>query len=230
MKKVVLFTTCICAWAQSGWNRPQIGQMLDGQGSVRTVYGIASSVSLGDAEMGGVLSYGCSKTLCLWKTATSVVSPAGTADAPEGPAMFAFDGAGAFVWFPPSRRLARWENDSLTYIDINIEGEVLSIGVKSGAVFFAVRRRGAVWIVNQDGSVAGALGRGTGAVMLVPGGVVYVERGEAVVGNARFPLEGVSAFFQMSDDYLQVRARGVDYALRITLGREALFQLPGVSQ
>jgi hypothetical protein len=34
----------------------------------------------------------------------------------------------------------------------------------------------------------------------------------------------------MSASYLEVRARGVNYALRIDPGRETLFQLPGASQ
>lgn len=228
MKHVILFITCVCAWAQSGWDRPRIGRMIDAQGSMRTVYGIAASVSLGAAEAGGVVSYGCAKTLCLWKTAASVVSPTGTADAPEGPAMFAFDGTGAFVWFPQSRTLARWQNDSLTNLDVDVEGDVLSIGTAAGGIQFAVRRRGAVWIVNRDGSVASGMARTVGPVMLIPGGAVYADRGEIVVGAARFAMDGVTAFFRMADNYLQVRAGGANYALRIEPGREALFQLPGV--
>jgi hypothetical protein len=107
---------------------------------------------------------------------------------------------------------------------------VLSIGVSGGAVRFAVRRRNGVWIINQDGSMAGSLPRATGPVMLIPGGVVYATRSEIVIGDVRLPIDGVTSFSWMSENYLQVRAGGVDYSLRIDPGHVTLFQLPGGSQ
>ncbi len=227
MRILTAFAMCICAWAQT---RPQLGKMLDPNGAVRTVYGIASSVTVGDTEMTGVLSSGCSNTLCLAKTEASIVSAAGSTDAPAGPALFAFDGGAAIVWFPQSRQFARWVNGVLNVADTTIDGEVLSIGVSAGVVQFAVRRRSGVWIVNQDGSVLDSLPRSTGPVMLIPGGAVYATNAEIVIRNIRIPLAGVTSFSQMSGSYLQVRAGGVDYSLRIDQGRETLFQLPGVSQ
>jgi hypothetical protein len=231
MKVVTLFGICACAWGQSGVEVPQLGKMIDPSGAVRTVYGIAASVTLGDAETTGVLSAACSTNFCLAKTDAGIVSTTGTAAAPPGPVLFAFDGDTAYLWFLKSRQLARWSEGVLTLMDSSVEGEVLSIGADTGFVQFAIRRfKGDVWIVNQDGSVAGALPRGTGAVMLIPGGVVYASREEIVIGGVRFPLLGVTGFSQMSDGYLQVRAQGVDYSLRIEKGRETLFQLPGVGQ
>lgn len=107
---------------------------------------------------------------------------------------------------------------------------MLSVGVNSGSVQFAVRRLTGVWIVNQDGSVAGALPRAAGAVMLIPGGAVYATRTGIAIHNLEIPLDGVTAFSWMSGSYLEVRAGGVNYALRIDLGRETLFQLPGGGQ
>jgi hypothetical protein len=228
MKALLLFTVSTCAWAQ--FNRPQLGKMLDTQGSARSVYGIAGSPALGEPELSGVLSYGCSKTLCLWKTAAGIVSPTGSAAAPDGPALFAFHGTGALVWFSQTAQLASWQNDALTFLDARVEGRVLAIGASAGAVQFAVERINGVWIVNQDGSAAAGIARTATAVMLTVTGPVYAERGEIVVNGKRFALDGVTAMFQMSADYLQVRAAGVDYALRIRPGRETLFQLPGVSQ
>jgi hypothetical protein len=176
------------------------------------------------------LSFGCSKTLCLQKTASNIVSPTGSAGAPDGPALFAFSATGAFVWFEQTNQLASWQNDALTFIDASVEGHVLAIGVSAGAVQFAVQRINGVWIVNQDGSAVSGLARTACAVMLTASGPVYAERGEVIVNGKRFALAGVTAMFQMSADYLEVRAAGVDYALRIDPGRETLFQLPGVSQ
>ena len=207
--------------------------MIDANGQVRTVYGIAASVTLGDAEVAGVLSTGCSNTLCLAKTEAGIVSASGTTPAPEGPALFAFEGGDAYVWFPQSRQFAKWSNGTLTsQPSPDSHGDdVLSIGATSGSIQFAVRRfRGDVWIVNQDGSVAGALRRAAGAVMLIPGGAVYATRQGIAIHDLEIPLEGVTAFSWMSASYLEVRARGVNYALRIDPGRETLFQLPGASK
>jgi hypothetical protein len=209
--------------------------MLDANGAVRTVYGIAASVTLGDAEIAGVLSSACSNTLCLAKTDAGIVSASGTAPAPPGPAIFAFDGSTAYVWFTEYRQLAHWSNGTLQPAfqwnpDSHGGDEVLSIGVKSGSVQFAVRRPTGIWIVNQDGSVAGALPRAAGALMLIPGGAVYATRQGIAIHDLEIPLEGVTAFSWMSASYLEVRAQGVNYALRIDPGRETLFQLPGASQ
>ncbi|HEV1284012.1 MAG TPA: hypothetical protein VNU44_01840 [Bryobacteraceae bacterium] len=237
MKILISLAICACAWAQV--QRPQIGKMLDANGAVRTVYGIASSVTLGAAEITDVLSSGCSNALCLAKTDAGIVSASGIAPTPAGPALFAFDGATAWVWFTESRQLAQWSNGTLALEPRPSEavsvrdpyGEVLSIGASSGSVQFVVRRfKGDVWIVNQDGSVAGALPRAAGAVMLIPGGAVYATRSGIAIHNLEIPLEGVTAFSWMSASYLQVRAGGSIYALRIDPGRETLFQLPGVQQ
>jgi hypothetical protein len=233
MKIITALAICVCAWGQV--NRPQVGKMVDANGAVRTVYGIASSVTIGDVEASGVVSAGCGK-FCLVKTETGIVSTAGSVDAPGGPALFAFDGDGAIVWFSRARQLARWHEGVLDVCplpDGRGSGDaetVLSIGVSGGAVRFAVRRRNGVWIINQDGSMAGSLPRATGPVMLIPGGVVYATRSEIVIGDVRLALDGVTSFSWMSQSYLQVRAGGVDYSLRIEAGHVTLFQLPGGSQ
>ncbi len=243
----ILCLFAISAWACAQVQHPQLGKMLDANGAVRTVYGIASSVTLGDAEMDAVLSSGCSKTFCLAKTDGGIVSAAGTVAAPRGRALFAFEGATAWVWFPESRQLVQWSNgvlgtapDSRGYISSvgsieprppgAVSAEVLSIGVNSGSVQFAVRRSTGIWIVNQDGSVARALPRAALAVMLTPGGTVCATRTAIDIHDLEIPLDGVTAVAGMSASYLEVRAGGLNYALRIDPGHETLFQLPGVQQ
>jgi hypothetical protein len=226
MKILTALAIGTCVWAQSGIEQPRLGKMLDQNGAVRTVYGIAASVTLGDAETTGVVSQGCSKKFCLVKTETSLEG----VTAPAGPALFAFEGDQAFVWFPQSRQLAQWRNGALTLIDSIVDGEVLSIRTSSGSVEFAVRRASGDWIVKPDGSVVDSLPRSMGPVMLIPGGMVYATRDEIVIREVRIPLERVTTFSQMSGGYLQVRAGGVDYALRVEKGRETLFQLPGVRE
>jgi hypothetical protein len=228
MKIFIILAISTCAWAQI--NRPQLGRMLDASGAVRPVYGIAASVTLGDSEISGVLSSACSKTFCLAKTGSSVVSSLGNAAAPAGPALFAFEGARAWVWFVETRQLAQWQNGALTAIDAAVDGEVLSMRASAGSLEFAVRRPSGDWIVRQDGSVVDSLPPSAGPVMLTAGGVVYATRDEIVIRGLEIPLPGVTGFSRMSDGYLQVRAGGVDYALRLEKGRETLFQLPGVQE
>jgi hypothetical protein len=222
--KILLALISTCAYAQI--NRPQLGKMLDQNGAVRTVYGIAASVTLGDVEITGVLSSACAKSFCLAKTETSI----GSVAAPPGPALFAFDGNTAFVWFPQTRQLAQLQNGALIPIDATIDGEVLSLRATDGSIEFAVRRENGVWIVKPDRSVVDALPPSTGAVMLTHSGVVYATRNAIVIGDIRIPLEHVTSFSQMAPGYLEVHAAGIDYALRIEKGRETLFQLPGAQQ
>jgi hypothetical protein len=222
--KILMVLVSTCAFAQI--NRPQLGKMLDQTGAVRTVYGIAASVTLGDAEITGVLSSACAKTFCLAKTQTGIVSASGTIAAPSGPALFAFDSDAAFVWFPQPRQLAQWQNGAFTFIEVSVDGEVLSIRASAGSVEFAVRQRNGDWLVKADGSVVDSLP--TGPLILIADGVVYATRDEIVVRDARIPLSQVTSFSRMAPGYLQVRAAGIDYALRIEKGRETLFQLPGV--
>jgi hypothetical protein len=209
--------------------RPRLGKMLDANGAVRTVYGISASVSLGDGEITGVVSSACSKKICLAKTESGIVSASGSAAAPPGPALFAFDGESAFVWFPRSRQLAQWRNDTVTPIDSIVDGEVLSIRVRAGSVDFAVRRASGVWIVNSDGAAIDSLPASARHVAFVADGVAYSTRDEIVIRDLRFPLARVTSISRMSEGYLQVRAGGMDYALRLEKGRETLFQLPGIA-
>jgi hypothetical protein len=227
MKILLTFAISTCAWAQI--NRPSIGKMLDATGAERTVYGIAASVTLGDAEITGVLSQACGKNFCLAKTETSIVSSAGAVSAPAGPALFAFADDTAFIWFPESRQVAQWQAGVLTTIDSTVDGEVLSIRASTGSVELAVRRQSGEWLVKPDGSVVDSL-FSPGPLMLIPGGVVYATHNEIVIRDLRIPLDRVTAFLQMAPGYLQVRAAGIDYALRVEKGREMLFQLPGVQQ
>jgi hypothetical protein len=224
MKILAAFAICTCAWAQ-GIDRPQIGKMLDANGGIRPVYGIAASVSVGDVELPGVLSSGCSRKFCLAKTQTGLVSATRSVPAPAGKALFAFEGDAAWVWFVESRRLLEYSGGGMSAC-AGCDGEVLSIGAQAGVVEFAVRRRNGVWIVRGDGTVLDSLPLATGPVMLIPGGAVYATASEIVIRDVHFPLSGVTGFSQMSGDYLQVRAGGSDYALRIQKGHEALFQLP----
>ena len=182
-------------WAQI--EQPRLGTMLSRDGSPWAVFGVAGSVTIGaipaatgpasspasGATSGPpsgnvpatgavvlalpVVSMGCSRTMCLMKMESALVSLASSVagslpvvDAPAGPALFWFEGpvaggnvnvAGAnvnagsagnsaLVYFPASRQLARWQNGQLSPVDFDVTGEILSIGEASdGTPQFAVR-------------------------------------------------------------------------------------------
>jgi hypothetical protein len=231
MKIAIAMSLGACAWAQSGLDRPTLGTMLDATGATRPVYGVAGSVTLGDVAATGVLSTACSQKVCLAKTDSSIISLTQSIDAPPGPALFALDGDAAFVYFPQSNRLARWHDGQLDPLDFDVDGEILSLRAVQGTLEFAARRRTGVWIVRDGNSVVDSLPRATKLVMLLKSGVLFsVEDGLMLRRPdgawVRFVVRGVEALLALGEDYVQIRAGGSTYALRVTPGREQLFLIP----
>ena len=99
--------------------QPQLGNMLDSEGFLRPIFGVAASASLGSSSLAGVNSFACSSTLCLATTNSAMLSfppstPAisATADcACPGPALISLDhDGGAWVYFQNARQISRWRN------------------------------------------------------------------------------------------------------------------------
>lgn len=223
------------ASAQSGLDRPTLGMMLDANGATRPVYGVAGSVTLGDVVATDVLSTACSQQLCLTKTDSSIISLTQSIDAPPGPAVFALDGDAAFVYFPQSNQLARWHDGQLDLLDFDVDGEILSLRAVEGTLEFAVRRRTGVSIVRDGNTVVDSLPRATKLVMLLKSGVLFSAEDGLVLRRpdgswVRFVVKGVQALLALGEDYVQIRAGGSTYALRITPGREQLFLIPELPQ
>jgi hypothetical protein len=228
MKRCVFLYFGMFAWAQI--HPPGLGWMVDGAGAARPVQGIAGSVVVGDAAVTGVVSSGCSKLVCLAKTDAWVVSLTGSVAAPEGPALFAFEGATALIYFPRSKQFARWQQDQLEPVSFHVAGEVLSISLNQ----LAVRRDSSTWIVRGDDTEVYALPRAAGPVLLIGGGVIYATAEAVVVrrddaSEIQFPLVGARSFSRLGAGYAQIRAGGASYCLRTDRGHEQLFQLPEVS-
>ncbi len=189
--------------------------MLDANGAVRPVYGVAGSVTVGEPIATGILSIACSRKICL-KTDIA--------------ALLALDEEAAFVYFQESKQLARWHAGQLDSIDFVPGGDVLSLRVSSGVLEFAVRRDGGVWIMRgQD--VIDSLPDDAGPVMLLTNGVLFANA-EALVlrrpdgTEVRFDIKGVEALFFIGEGYVQARVGLSTYALRIEPGREQIFLLP----
>jgi len=220
------------AFAQSGIEVPKIGSIIDSSGSLRSVQGVAGSFSLGAVSVPEVLSAACSEHLCLAKTDSKILSPTGETDAPPGPAIFAMNGDAATMYFAAPHMFAQWANDSMDPLEWKIEGDVLSLLWRDGAITIAVRREGRVWIVHPDGSVADSIGGATGPVMLLPDGVLFATAGEIVLRHSdstevRFELKDAETIDAMGPHYAVIHADGAIYAFRTDSGQEGVFMLPG---
>ena len=246
MKVFFITAATLCAWAvwaqaQPGLVRPQLGTMLDSSGAARPVYGVPGSVMLGDPAATGVLASACSRQLCLLKTDSALLSPTGSIPAPAGPAVFALDGAEAFVYFPESQQLAHWHGGQLDFTPLNVEGKILSLRAEGGKIDAVIRRGDRVSIesLSLDGAslgVTGSLPDGTQAAMLTgTGGVLFANRDSLVLLHAdgtekRFEVAGAQAMFALGDGYVEVRAGPSTYAVRVDPGQERIFLLPEVLQ
>jgi hypothetical protein len=223
-----------CVWAQI--EQPRLGAMLTRDGAARQVFGVAGNATLGDPMTSGVLSMGCSRSTCLLKTGSAIISSTGSVNAPPGPAIFSFDGAAALVYFSETRQLMRWHDNQLDPVEFDVSGQVIAIA--NG--LFAVQRASGVWIVRNGDKVVQSLPRGTRAVLLFTGGVVFATRQAVVLRRTDaseqiFPIDpiglinavdAVESFSWLGENYVQVRTRSANYALRIDVGHERMFQLP----
>jgi hypothetical protein len=84
-----------------------LGEIIDRQGSLRTVSGVPGSF-LRDAERAnGVLASACSRTLCVAKLKDSVLAGDALVSAPPGSALIAINGSEAVLYFSAEQQFAR---------------------------------------------------------------------------------------------------------------------------
>jgi hypothetical protein len=228
---VAILLAAASVWAQSGLSRAALGQMLDRQNSLRPVYGVGGAFHVENPTAEGVLSTACAGTLCVAKTESSLISLGVVTPAPAGAAMIAVDATGATIYFPSTQQFGRWQNGSLTMLELTVTGQVLSLLSTSSGLKLAVERSGIVWIVTENGSILDSLPPGASAVLLIANGVVYATSGALILrktdgSELSFPARGVTALFALGDGYVEASAAGVLYALRTVAGREQLFLLP----
>ena len=198
MKIPVFFLFAVLGWAQI--ERPQLGLMLDATGAVRPVYGTAASATLGDPVLTGVLSFGCSAQVCLFKTEAAIIASDGTSTAaPTGTAIFTMEGASAYIYFPDTQQRARWQDGQLEWIEFAPDE-----AVPTGTV-----------MPLENGSIAATADH-----------IALVRRD----GNELdFAVAGVRQFFAMGEGYVQAVADSGMWILRVEHGREQIFLLPGIS-
>jgi len=240
IKSLILLVSGGLLTAQSGLNRPALGQMIDRQNLLRPVSGVGGSFQAEDPTAEGVLATACAGTICLAKTESALISwnaaAGAVTPAPPGAAEIAVDTTGATIYFPSIQQFGRWQNGVLTTLSLSVYGTVLSLNSGSSGLTIAVQRSGIVWIVTSDGTipdgtVLGSLPHTAGAVLLIPNEVVYATPGALILrkpdgSELSFPAPAVTALFALGDGYVEAQAGGILYALRTIAGREQLFQLP----
>jgi hypothetical protein len=203
---------------------PVVGRMIDAQGALRTVSGLAGNFLAGPEQAHGVAALACSDQVCVTAPDPSVLAIDGKRAASYVPQN------GAFVtWTVGGRALAP---EPLPWNPLQSGDTVLSIRLTPEGGDIAVRRGGAIWIVSQDGGVLDALPpEADGPVLLVAEGVIYARQDGVILRRpdgteSSFPAPGVTALFAMSPGWVEAAAGGSLYALRTSAGREGLYVLP----
>ncbi len=227
MKLFLFFLVSATAWAQI--ERPSLGVMLDENGLARPVTGARAAAALGDPLFDGpVISLACSRTNCLAKTETAVISSAGeTADAPPGAAIIAFIGDIAYVYFVETRQFAIWFQGQLYPFDFAAGGDVLSI--RANGFAYAIARDDGIWVGNQNLGVAHAIFLlDDGGTLLAVDGQVRLLRADGT--EVDFAVPGAGGFVRMSNRYIEAITDSGMWALDTQPGNEQVFLLPGGSR
>jgi hypothetical protein len=210
----------ICAAsAQPALEAPQEGLMLDHNGALRPLTGIAQSFTVGDPVQTDVASAACGRSLC-------VAIPAS-----RGSALISIEGDSALVYFRETHQFARYRDGKFEPLDWSVEGELLALGRDR----LVVRRDTGVWIISLNGPVLGSLPEDVKAALMLEATLVYATTDGLIItradgSQARFDVANVKIISQLSEHYIQVSTDDASYALRIDPGREQICVLPEVQQ
>ena len=233
--KLLLALLSICvvpqSRAQSGLDRPRLGEMIDRKGLLRSVSGVGGSFLVESPKAKSSLATACAQTLCVAKLTDSILAGGETVPAPSGRAVIAVDAAGAVIYFVETKQFARLQAGALTSIDQNIDGEILSLRSTPAGIDLAVRREDAVWIVSAKGGILDSLPTTTTAALLLADAVVYATSDALVLRRAdgteqRFAARDIRDLFAMGEGWVEARAGADIFALRTDAGHECLYLLP----
>jgi hypothetical protein len=232
--------------------------MRDATDSLRPVYGIAGNFLLGDAVALGVISAAHSGSSGWLKTSSTIAvfdktgSIVASADAPDGPALFAFARTGepALAYVMVANALLVWNAGALNAVSFDATAlgasAVLSIASPdSDHAAMIVQRDDGLWDVRvqlatgEIDAQTALLGIAPPVLMLATGDLVFSDVNGIVLretdGSERHisaHLPASFAFQQMGEGWIQVQdlAGGRQFAVRIAQNREQSYQLPEVDQ
>jgi hypothetical protein len=243
------------ACGQSSLAPPQIGFIQDGRGGLRPVLGLAGNFLVGRPESLGVIcaaysgSYGLVKSDSMLTVTDQHGREINRADAPPGPALFAFTvaGAPALVYFEQSESLVRWDGRSFREVPFGaakIAGEsVIAIAAPGPEVArLVVNHSGELWELDVRTDTGAVVSRT--ALPGVSGPVLLFATDELVYGYSRgfvirnrdgsekqvaarlpkeFTLQQIGFGWVGVSDRVNRRL----FALCLRPGRETYYELPG---
>jgi hypothetical protein len=244
------------AWAQHALAPPQVGFIQvgflgDSRREIRPVIGLAGNFLVGRAASTGIVSAAFSGSFGMLKSdsAITVIDQHGRAmaraDAPPGPALFAFseNGSPALVYLEKSKTLRVWNGRQF---QPDIDETVLSIASLSstrGALI--VQRENGLWRLGVElatGAIVSqmALPGVIAPVLMLPGGgIVYRDAHEVAVRREDGSEKRIAAhlpvslgFGQMGNGWVQVTdlASGRVFAVNVQPGHERFYFLPEARQ
>jgi hypothetical protein len=241
----------MAVWAQQTLAPPQVGFLVNSNGGVYPVNGLAGNFVLGRATGSGIISAAFSGAFRLLKTdsALSVVNQLGRVvartDAPPGPALFAFssDGSPTVVYFPQSKTLRVWDGREFRPGPEFDQDVICTSALNTGQAAFVVQRDGELWNLRVDlesgAIVSQAVLPGIAApvLMLAGGGLVYrdskglaIRQADGSEKHIAAHLPANIAFGQMGGAWVQITdlATGRLSALNAQPGHEGYYLLPEV--
>ena len=245
MRYYALALVTAAVMAQPTVAPPAIGTVRDASGSLHAVIGVAGNFIVNDTGITNAVSAAFSASAGLVKTDTQVVVLDNTGqitnqfDAAPGPALFAFDRAGAPALAYYAGSLYRFDRNQL--VPVNWNGDAVSIarsGPSSASVL--VRRDDGLWSVRVN-ALSGDVENETrladvaGPVILLASGDLLFTRDNNLVvrdtsGAERFipPPFDVDSFDAMGKDWIAVRESGGGRlcALHITPLTLEMYQIP----
>jgi len=253
---LVLCTAAACAWAQPSITPPQIGFAQDKTHLLRSVLGVAGNFQLGDPAGTEVISASFSGTLGFQKTDSALLVFDATgnvifsADAPAGPALFAFTEKAnvGLAYLLSSQALFEWSGIDLLTLPFDtdaLSGKVLSIGQPSSAyAALLVQRDDGLWMLRvclSSGAIEAARalpGMAAPAFLLSDGGILYsdadgiaVQHADGTEAHLKSRLARDKHVQQMGAGWLEARDdNGRRIAIRVQPGREQVYLLPEAGQ
>jgi hypothetical protein len=256
MKTLLAFAILAAsALAQSTMQTPQVGFAAIAGGEVRPVFGVAGNFILGPSVAGNARSEAFSGLVGILKTDSSLIAfdPKGNvlANAAAGPglALFAFSSGGAaLAYIPSTNSLFEWFGGRFATLSVRPDASdnMLAIAFRNEyEATLIVRRSNGIWEIqlplgrNRAPSQKALTGVSAPVLALASGQLLFTDANGIVVRNpdnseVHIPahLPARSSLQQMNADWVQLAdtTSARRFAIRITPGRQAVYQLPEGAQ
>ncbi len=230
LRLVIFFLTAtsFCK-GQSSLGFPCLGKLVDGAGFLRELCGVSGSLLVSAAASERVVSAGFSRTGGFVKTAISLQVLDGAlvweVSSPTGPALFAFGPTGTprFAYLVESNELLEWTGQFMRPVEFTPQGQVLSIATNSSGGWSAIVRREDSVVILTATNVVDLAGQAERALLLDGSRSLLFSEGNLRLADKSFPMaEAPSVMEWINEDWIHLGG----WVLRITPGKEALFQLP----